>query len=310
MNVFLFFPLFLFGCTQYAMDQEICKLKKETEALINAGQNLSKLDPAQSPLLNYTLYEHLPHLIEPLLKLGADANAQFDNRVPLHKAIFTDNLQLVSLLLKYNADPNPKFSEDHLEGSLLHSAISMGNKKIIKTLLDHGANPNDQKKVLCRETLLNKIIQHPYKKIDGIARFKLVKLLLQYGAKPELTDRLSGNAYQAAKYHVNYYWADQKYNPKPIASLIFYFWQVKRCFQSLSLKNSQNEEITLPDEICHLLTQYCMYSNDDCAICTEPLVQYHEIQPCKHNLWHKKCISQWLNQQKSCPICRVAILNN
>ena len=41
-----------------------------------------------------------------------------------------------------------------------------------------------------------------------------------------------------------------------------------------------------------------------CSICLEKLDNNHISLPCKHH-FHEKCITEWFNNKRDCPICRM-----
>jgi hypothetical protein len=43
--------------------------------------------------------------------------------------------------------------------------------------------------------------------------------------------------------------------------------------------------------------------DNNCSICLSDLNNNYETMSCKHN-FHKKCITEWLNTNSTCPICR------
>ncbi len=51
-----------------------------------------------------------------------------------------------------------------------------------------------------------------------------------------------------------------------------------------------------------------LHTEDECIICYEPLglITDIEITPCFHML-HQTCLTRWLSQSQSCPICRTSI---
>ncbi|CUS09096.1 unnamed protein product [Tuber aestivum] len=53
------------------------------------------------------------------------------------------------------------------------------------------------------------------------------------------------------------------------------------------------------------VTRQMVIDGDDCAICKEELVMDEEVSqlPCKH-CYHFQCVSRWLEEHDTCPICR------
>ncbi|RPA94497.1 hypothetical protein L873DRAFT_1830297 [Choiromyces venosus 120613-1] len=53
------------------------------------------------------------------------------------------------------------------------------------------------------------------------------------------------------------------------------------------------------------VTRQMVLSGDDCTICKEELVIDEEVSqlPCKH-CYHFECVSRWLEEHDTCPICR------
>ncbi|MFC0427319.1 ankyrin repeat domain-containing protein [Chryseobacterium scophthalmum] len=94
-------------------------------------------------LMYASIVENLPAM-EILLKNGADPNLVVPNEglgLPLSHAVAINNYEMVKLLFKYKANPNPE-----LGNSPLCSAMFLGNeqteRKMIDFLLEHGADIN------------------------------------------------------------------------------------------------------------------------------------------------------------------------
>ena len=49
-------------------------------------------------------------------------------------------------------------------------------------------------------------------------------------------------------------------------------------------------------------------TEDDCTICFENLTDDSTFLICSHR-FHRKCISEWLIEQSTCPICRTSLSN-
>ena len=85
------------------------------------------------------------------LNAGADVNNEKDeeyNETPLVTAIWNDSVEMVALLLEFDADPNQQDrsfrGEQGMAGgdTSLHQAVYMGSAKMIKLFLAHGADPD------------------------------------------------------------------------------------------------------------------------------------------------------------------------
>lgn len=52
-----------------------------------------------------------------------------------------------------------------------------------------------------------------------------------------------------------------------------------------------------------------MSTTETCCICLEDIHPYDkEVTTCKHK-YHMECITKWLNEHKTCPLCRNQIFN-
>jgi hypothetical protein len=52
--------------------------------------------------------------------------------------------------------------------------------------------------------------------------------------------------------------------------------------------------------------EFCKILTEDCPICKEPLSVSYRTTPCNHT-FHSKCITTWMREQRSCPLCRADI---
>jgi ankyrin repeat protein len=87
-----------------------------------------------------------------------------------------ENANIVSLLIKYGANPNETLDNGH---SVTMSASSFGSTKVLECLLKNGANPNKTRFIDGMSALMFATIN---------AEPEKVKLLLNYGAKKETKD--------------------------------------------------------------------------------------------------------------------------
>lgn len=94
-----------------------------------------------TPLHLAAFFGH-PHLVQLLLRHGADANRVAENhsRVrPLHSAVTGRNLECVTHLLAAGADPNVMQAGGFTP---LHSAAEHGDREIYDALIAAGADPS------------------------------------------------------------------------------------------------------------------------------------------------------------------------
>lgn len=102
------------------------------------------------PCLGYAIYHSPLFFIRELLEIGADPNpVEHAGFPPLIAALScsrphpglrgrTDVIEILSLLLKFGADPNQRGINDYTP---LHMAVSERHGEAITLLLDEGANP-------------------------------------------------------------------------------------------------------------------------------------------------------------------------
>lgn len=101
--------------------------------------NLSEI---QQQLTIVTLVEHkMIDAIKVLLISAYNVNYLIRGQTPLHFAIRNQDLNLVRLLVKHNADIEFK---DKYKETALNCAVRSGNNDIIKYLLEQGADVNTQ----------------------------------------------------------------------------------------------------------------------------------------------------------------------
>ena len=128
--------------------------------------NAKKLDGFGSFLVAIGNHNFL--IVDGLLGIGCNPNAANLNGKPLLLAIDRCNLEIVKLLLKHNANPNPLNDKGYTP---LYLAVTKGHIKIVKELLNNGAEVD--KRSLGVTPFSNAIITNP---------FNIPKILLEYGA--------------------------------------------------------------------------------------------------------------------------------
>ncbi len=158
----------------------------------NPNQLVTDINGYKQPLLvQAILYgAENPHVIESLLKAGANPNAKDNIGHPaLHVAVMRGNTQKIQLLLKYGADIESRNTLGHTALTTALLAPTAGNKtKVIEMLLKSGANPNEQSPLI---SALSGSIEstniRPAIRTNSIhEKNKRILLLLQAGADPKL----------------------------------------------------------------------------------------------------------------------------
>jgi hypothetical protein len=134
-------------------------------------QKLSNLNNVNVPTLKYLLNTN------PNINFNRIIN-NYDTL--LHRAVETQNINKVRLLLKYGANPNVRGAGNDTP---LHTAACRGPVRIVELLLKAGANPNVR-------DVNDQTPMHVIFECDQGARTKrsmdVLKLLLKYGANPFL----------------------------------------------------------------------------------------------------------------------------
>ena len=115
-----------------------CSIHKDLDRI---KSSMSSQDCGKTPLL-VAIEEGDEEITELLLNGGADPNTQNTslNINPLHLAIKQNNMTIVRLLLKHNADVT---ITDYEMRSPLTKALIEGYKEIAIELIEHGADLND-----------------------------------------------------------------------------------------------------------------------------------------------------------------------
>ncbi|PWN63700.1 ankyrin repeat domain-containing protein [Chryseobacterium phosphatilyticum] len=96
-------------------------------------------------LMYASIIENL-NAMEKLLELGADPNIIVSNEgleSPLNHAVALNNYEMLQLLFKYKANPNPELGHSPLSKAMLLGGFDTTEKKMIDYLLQNGADINN-----------------------------------------------------------------------------------------------------------------------------------------------------------------------
>tara|TARA_B100000575_G_scaffold288738_1_gene289277 strand:- start:561 stop:2015 length:1455 start_codon:yes stop_codon:yes gene_type:complete len=137
----------------------------------------------------------IPDIVKLLLKYGADVNKISQcGGTPLYYALQQNNYVIAKILLRYNANPN--IGSGYFIP--INQTIRWDNIDMLKLMLINGADPN-----LCRDDVnmppLYRAIIRPN------CSLSIVKLLLKYGAKPNLAIRNNNGNIVKTALHVACY---------------------------------------------------------------------------------------------------------
>ena len=142
----------------------------------------SESAPSDQRSLGHALYASSIHgfgeLVSLLLKYGADPNLKIrEGTTVLQEAVSTKHQNIVSLLLQYGADPN---SISSTGTTVLQVAVSTSHQNIVSLLLEYGADPNSK----CRGGTT--VLQEAIFTWDE----NMIILLLKRGANPNLSSQV------------------------------------------------------------------------------------------------------------------------
>ena len=133
-----------------------------------------------SGVANYLIINHAGH--------AQDINANSGKRgPPLHAALLFEHVEIVSLLLRHNADVNIR-STASAKWMSLHFASCVGNANIVQLLLEHGADINALSGVHDTPLYLASRGGHP----------EVVRVLLKHGADVHIRGEDGGTPFETA----------------------------------------------------------------------------------------------------------------
>ncbi|QRI43014.1 ankyrin repeat protein [Cheloniid poxvirus 1] len=147
---------------------EMVKLLVENGADVDTCNNCEYHATPLQNSVNNNSYD----ITEFLLQSGADTHETCTILYPVMSAIKSENIEMLKLLLKYNASIDKM---EHGDGYPINLAVRYGNFEIVHELLKHGADPNSSYRYAsCLRIPLHQAIY--YHNTD------IVKLLIMYGA--------------------------------------------------------------------------------------------------------------------------------
>jgi Ankyrin repeats (3 copies) len=159
---------------------------KEVESILTQGIDVNIKDQWDNILLVQAMQStRAKDMVELLIKSGADVNLSDGEGVTaLIRAARGGDIHIARLLIENGADVNAKNSGGE---SALHIAAQLGNTGYMKTLIDAKADLNSQDQK--GETPL----------MVGASRIEVVKVLVEAGASPNITDISGLTALQKAQ---------------------------------------------------------------------------------------------------------------
>lgn len=226
-----------------------------------------------------------------LVKEGANVNlADNDGITALMICVNDTDCETSKLLLDAGADPNLQATDGWFALMFAARNYNHNTEHVVKLLLDGGANPNLQNNI--GWTALMELARYGS---DNI--INTTKLLLQAGADVNLQAK---NGYTALMLLLKYNFNRTNIN---VAKQLI-------AVSSLYIRDNTGTNAAsiiaqLDDAIIFILlqNQFCttFIGEQNCGICFE---NDNLIQLNCHHPFHIKCISQWLENKNSCPLCR------
>ena len=166
---------------------------KSVQKSIAKGANISGLNSeGYTPLMTSVMGKADTEIIKLLLEKGANPNSKITIKeedkdretTPLFYAADLGNIELTKLLLDYGGDPNIKLSSDPILTRVIGKYARTTNKNyltIAKNLLEKGADPNIKSEPDGFCPMLAAMTAN-----TEAETFELIKLLLSYGADPNV----------------------------------------------------------------------------------------------------------------------------
>lgn len=146
-----------------------------TQVLSKEKINLNVTNRSRETPLSIAIKLGYTDIVRLFLAKGADPNLKDSKGVtPLGLALLTNNLDAVKILLNSGADPNERVGQISFP---LNIAINRGQVEAVRDLLEAGARPNE---ITGQSPLFDAIYKN---------NFEIIKLLLDYGADPNLKDK-------------------------------------------------------------------------------------------------------------------------
>ncbi|RMB00065.1 ankyrin repeat domain-containing protein [Hydrogenothermus marinus] len=214
--------------------------------------------------LHYALFEVRDYEIaEKLLEAGADPDNPHGEfgLPPMHLAVDEENYEIIELLLKYHADINARsiIPDEKVHFGLPAPIHLAKTPQMIKYLLERGANPNA--KTAYGRTPLHQAVMPSEKEKDEngntrVGAYKYitekaieeVKVLLEYGADPNIQDNYDKTPIDLAKEYQKerieilkeydmYDFYKEKYDPEKIKKEIEIYDQILKLLEEYKEKN-------------------------------------------------------------------------